>query len=221
VFQHEAVAIDLETEIAYLTEDVGDGGFYRFVADGTIDGHADLSAGELQIAAVVGGGPEGMIEWKTVPDPSASSTPTRQQVTSTTPFAGGEGIWYHDGVIYFSTKGDNRIWAYQTRSSALSILYDAATSSTPILTGVDNLTMSPAGDVLVAEDGGDMEIVAISADRKIAPILQVTGQDGSEITGPAFAPSLDRLYFSSQRGASGFITGVDGITYEVRGPFFS
>ena len=35
-----------------------------------------------------------------------------------------------------------------------------------------------------------------------------------------FAPTLDRLYFSSQRGTSGFITGVDGVTYEVSGPFF-
>lgn len=66
-----------------------------------------------------------------------------------------------------------------------------------------------------------MEIVGISADGRIAPILQVTGQDGSEITGPAFGPNLDRLYFSSQRGVSGFVTGVDGITYEVSGPFFS
>ena len=80
--------------------------------------------------------------------------------------------------------------------------------------------MSPAGDVLVAEDGGNMEIVAISADGVVAPLLQVTGQDGSEITGPVFAPTLDRLYFSSQRGTSGFITGVDGVTYEVSGPFF-
>ncbi len=221
VFQHEAVAIDLETEMAYLTEDVGNGGFYRFVTNAMVDGHADLSAGELQIAEVIGGGPEGIIEWRTVPDPSASSTPTRQQVSSSTAFDGGEGIWYHNGVVYFSTKGDNRIWAYETRSSALSILYDAATSSTPILTGVDNVTVSPAGDVLVAEDGGNMEIVGISADGRIAPILQVTGQDGSEITGPAFGPNLDRLYFSSQRGVSGFVTGVDGITYEVSGPFFS
>jgi len=221
VFKHEAVAIDLDSQVAYLTEDVGDGGFYRFVADSMIDGRADLSAGELQIAEVVGSGPGGLIEWRTVPDPSASSTPTRRQVASSTPFDGGEGIWYHDGVIYFSTKGDNRVWAYEDRSSNLSIIYDAATSSTPILTGVDNLTVSPAGDVLVAEDGGNMEIVAISVDGAIAPVLQVTGQDGSEITGPAFGPSFDRLYFSSQRGTSGVITGVDGVTYEVSGPFFS
>ena len=221
VFKHEAAAIDGDNQIAYLTEDEGDGGFYRFVPDSMVDGRADLSAGELQIAEVIGGGPEGMVEWRVVPDPSANSTPTREQVASSTPFDGGEGIWYRQGVIYFSTKGDNRIWAYETSSSMLTTIYDKATSSTPILSGVDNVTVSPAGDVLVAEDGGDMQIVALTADGQVVPLLQVTGQDKSEITGPAFAPTLDRLYFSSQRGTSGVGNGVDGITYEVSGPFFS
>ncbi|MBW1832542.1 MAG: hypothetical protein JRJ10_12755 [Deltaproteobacteria bacterium] len=103
----------------------------------------------------------------------------------------------------------------------LSIVYDAATSSTPILTGVDNLTVSPAGDVLIAEDGGDMQIVAIIPDNTLVPLVQVTGHDLSEITGPAFDPSLQRLYFSSQRGPEGLeLLGMSGITYEVNGPFF-
>jgi len=217
VFEHEAAAIDEVNQHAYLTEDVGDGRFYRFVYDAP----GDLSTGELQVAEVMGGGPEGSVEWRTVPDPSAETTDTRLQVPSSTPFIGGEGIWYHQGVIYFSTKGDNRIWAYETDTSVLSIIYDAATSSTPILTGVDNLTVSPAGDILVAEDGGDMQIVAISADDTLVPLVQVTGQELSEITGPAFDPSLQRLYFSSQRGANGLdILGMSGITYEVSGPFF-
>jgi len=45
--------------------------------------------------------------------------------------------------------------------------------------------------------------------------LQVIGQDFSEITGPAFSPDGQRLYFSSQRGGP---TGF-GITYEISGPF--
>ena len=217
VFEHEAVAIDDANQVAYMTEDVPDGRFYRF----GYDNPADLSAGRLEVAEVVGGEAEGAVEWLEVPDPSAESTETRFQVPSSTAFNGGEGIWYQQGVVYFSTKGDNRIWAYDIDSSMLTIIYDAATSSTPILTGVDNLTMSPAGDLLVAEDGGDMQIVAISADGAIVPILQVTGQDLSEITGPAFDPSLGRLYFSSQRGADGLdLLGMSGITYEVSGPFF-
>lgn len=216
-FEHEAAAVDEAHLHAYLTEDVGDGRLYRFVYQAP----GDLSAGELQAAEVVGGGPEGAVEWHTVPDPSAASLETRYQVASSTPFAGGEGIWNHNGVIYFATKGDNRVWTYDTATSMLTILYDAATSSTPILKGVDNLTVTPAGDVVVGEDGDDMQIVAISAEGPIVPLVQITGQDLSEVTGPAFGPSLQRLYFSSQRGADGLdILGLSGITYEVSGPFF-
>jgi uncharacterized protein len=216
-FAHEAAAVDAANQHVYMTEDVGDGRLYRFAYDAP----GDLSAGELQVAEVVGAGPEGAVEWRTVPDPSGQGTETRYQVAASAPFAGGEGIWYHKGLIYFSTKGDNRIWTYETDSSMLTILYDAATSSTPILRGVDNITISPDGDVVVGEDGDDMQVVAISATGSVVPLAQVTGQEGSEITGPAFDPSLQRLYFSSQRGANGIdILGMSGITYEVSGPFF-
>ena len=217
VFAHEAAAIDEANRHAYLTEDVEDGRLYRFVYDAP----GDLSTGELQVAEVIGGGPEGTVEWHTVPDPSGESMETRYQVPASTPFAGGEGIWYQEGVVYFATKGDNRVWTYETDTSVLTILYDAATSSTPILKGVDNLTVTPAGDVVVGEDGDDMQIVAISAEGPIVPLVQITGQDLSEVTGPAFGPSLQRLYFSSQRGTDGAdIFGMSGITYEVSGPFF-
>lgn len=217
VFQHEAVAIDEANRHAYMTEDLPDGRFYRFAYETA----GDLGTGELQVAEVAGTGPEGPVQWTTVPDPSADPVATRLQVESSTAFAGGEGIWFHDRVVYFSTKGDNRIWAYETDTAVLSIIYDAATSSTPILTGVDNITVSPAGDILVAEDGGDMEIVAIASDGSLRPIVQVAGQESSEITGPAFDPTLQRLYFSSQRGEDGENPlGQSGITYEVTGPFF-
>ena len=39
----------------------------------------------------------------------------------------------------------------------------------------------------------------------VAPFLRMTGQSGSEITGPAFSPDGTRLYFSSQRGTTGAV----------------
>ncbi|WP_395850285.1 hypothetical protein [Cystobacter fuscus] len=39
-------------------------------------------------------------------------------------------------------------------------------------------------------------------------------QEGTELTGLAFSPDGQRLYFSSQRGSKGL-----GLTYEVTGPF--
>jgi uncharacterized protein len=214
-FIHEAVAVDPVNQHLYLTEDHPEGRLYRYVPDTlTSEGFADLSAGRMELARV---DDAGHVTWLPLPDPSGARGLTREQVPESTAFRGGEGIWYHAGVMVFSTKGDNRIWAYDITASRLTILYDAATSPNPILTGVDNVTISCCGDVLVAEDGGDMEIVAILPDGTPKPLLQIVGHDGSEVTGPAFDPSGTRLYFSSQRGPTGELT--DGWTFEVTGPF--
>lgn len=217
VFQHEAVAVDPTRHQLYLTEDMTDGGFYRYSPARVNGGIPDLTDGVLEIARVEGES-EGPVAWEVVPDPAATSTAIRRQVASRTAFDGGEGIWYHAGTIYFTTKGDNRVWAYDTNRATLHILYDSARFESPVLRGVDNVVVSDGGDVLVAEDGDDMQIVAITPDGSILPIVQIVGHARSEVTGPAFDPSGQRLYFSSQRGASG--RPFDGITYEISGPFF-
>lgn len=220
-FQHEAVTIDPLRGHAYLTEDVPDGCFYRFTpARFTDRGHPDLSAGILEVAQVVGDGPTGAVVWHELTDPSPdlsvnNDNATRYQIPASTPFRGGEGIWYYEGIVYFSTKGDNRVWAYDVDREHLDLLYDDDNVENPVLRGVDNIVVSAGGDVLVAEDGDDMQIVALTPEGGTVPVVQVVGQATSEITGPAFTPNGDRLYFSSQRGTNG-----RGITYEITGPFF-
>ena len=214
VFQHEAVAVDPEGEQLYLTEDEVNGCLYRF----TPDSYPDLSEGLLEVLQITDA-ETGATQWHEVPDPSADETATRYQVADSTPFKGGEGIWHHEGVIYFTTKHDNRVWAYQIANGVIEVIYDITTSSNPILSGVDNVVVSPGGDVLVAEDGGDLQVVAITPGGDVVPVAQLVGHDGSEITGPAFDPNLQRLYFSSQRGTTG--SSNDGITFEITGPFFS
>ena len=71
--------------------------------------------------------------------------------------------------------------------------------------------------LLVAEDGGDLQIVAITPRGRLIPLCALVGHDESEIAGPAFSPDFSRLYFSSQRGTSG--RSQDGMTFEIRGPF--
>ena len=100
---------------------------------------------------------------------------------------------------------------------AIGVVYDDDRYDDPVLTGVDNVAVSPGGAILVAEDRGHMQLVAIAPGGVVYPVLQVVDHIGSEITGPAFDPSGTRLYFSSQRGPGGMMT--DGITYEIRGPF--
>ncbi len=215
-FKHEAVAYDTTNHHLYLTEDDGNGRFYRFVPDAmTTDGFADLSAGRLEVAQVM---PDNSVVWLPVPDPSGA-TLTREQVPASTAFSGGEGIWFQNDTIFFSTKGDDTIWAYDVANAQISVLYDAATATNPILSGVDNVTMTCCGDVLVAEDGGDMQVVAILASGELKPLFQIVGHDASEVTGPAFDPSGSRLYFSSQRGTFPGFTLSDGITFEITGPF--
>jgi secreted PhoX family phosphatase len=209
-FEHEAAAVDLAHQCIYLTEDDREGGFYRFVAS---NGLPDLSAGRLEIAEIVSSGGESRVRWHEVPDPVAELIPARFQVEASTSFNGGEGIAVHDGKTYFVTKGDNRIWCYHNSSQKIEILYDAATHDDPILTGVDNVVITPAGDVLVAEDGGNMQIVALTPEGRLFPLLQIVGHEESEITGPAFDPSHQRLYFSSQRGAEG--RSDHGVTFEI------
>lgn len=219
-FQHEAVAVDPINGHLYLTEDQVDGRFYRYVPldEPVDDDRIDLDNGSLEVARVIGDGPAGPIEWLPVPDPMfLGEVPTRRQVEDSTAFLGGEGIWYRNHVVYFTTKFDNRVWVYDIDDARVDILYDDDTSDNPILTGVDNVTVSAQGDVLVAEDGGDMQIVAFAPAGEIVPLVQVVGHQSSEVAGPAFDPSGTRLYFSSQRGAGMPPTG--GVTYEIQGPF--
>ncbi len=210
-FKHEAAAVDLQHDCVYLTEDQPDGGFYRFVA---VNGLPDLSQGRLEIASVVDHQGARHVLWRPLPDALAQRSATRWQVADYTPFKGGEGIALHRGTVYFTTKHDNRVWAYDTSSQRIEVLYDANLSSDPILSGVDNVVITPGGDVLVAEDGGDMQLVAITPELELLPLFQIVGHPRSELAGPAFDPSFSRLYISSQRGASGNRYN-GGVTYEI------
>ncbi|WP_144118952.1 alkaline phosphatase PhoX [Catellatospora sichuanensis] len=215
-FKHEAAACDPVNRVIYLTEDESNGCFYRFIPNTW----GNLASGVLQVAKG-GSGTSVTLTWATVPDPDGSPTATRSQVSGVKRFNGGEGCWYDNGIVYFTTKGDNRVWAYNTATSQIELAYDdSLVSGTPPLTGVDNITGSAtSGDLFVAEDGGNLEICVITPDDVIAPFLRITGQSSSEVTGPAFNPAGNRFYFSSQRGTSGSSSG--GITYEVTGPFRS
>ncbi|MEU1892496.1 alkaline phosphatase PhoX [Streptomyces pristinaespiralis] len=212
-FKHEAAAADPVRRAVYLTEDESNGCLYRFVP--TTWG--DLSSGRLQVL-VAGTATSGSFSWADVPDPDGSPTYTRSQVSGAKRFNGGEGCHYADDKVWFTTKGDNRLWQLNLLTNTYELAYDdSLVSGTAPLTGVDNVTGTAFGDLFVAEDGGNMEICVITPDDVVAPFLRVGGQSSSEICGPAFSPDGSRLYFSSQRGTSGSSSG--GITYEVTGPF--
>ncbi|MEY8247774.1 MAG: DUF839 domain-containing protein [Bermanella sp.] len=210
-FKHEAVAVDVERGQLYLTEDEKDGCLYRFTPS---HGLPDLGAGVLEVAVVDA---QQGVSWRAIEEPCPENnelaTRTRYQVKEATKFRGGEGICYQKGLVLFATKRDDRIWVLDIAMQTIKILYDAKQYQDAILSGVDNLAVSPSGDILVAEDGGDMQLVLLAADGTPTPLLQVMGQADSEITGPAFSPDGRRLYFSSQRAQDA--QQRLGMTYEI------
>ena len=223
-FSHEAAAVDPVDGHVYLSEDQGDGLFYRF----TPDTPGDLSSGVLEAAAVA---TDGSVTWHEVPDPNivTAGTQTRNQVPQATRFDGGEGLWYFRDIVYYTTKGDKRVWAYNCRAQTIEIVYDGENTPGAALNAVDNVTVSPSGDVYVCEDGGNMEICLITPDRVVSPFLRLVGDEhrDSEMTGVVFDPSGTRMYFSSQRSHAFAPPGLpseasvlaQGATYEVTGPF--
>ena len=207
VCNHEAAAADPGLEVVYLTEDDPTGGLYRFRPDSW----GDLSAGVLEVLVEDGG----RLVWREVTDPSAAEVPLRDQVPGTRRFDGGEGADVLDGTLYFSTKGDNRLWRLDPDgddAATVEVVWDGAVADDEVVVAdVDNVVVGPNELPFIAEDGPGQHVVVVDGDGAMWPVAQVVDTPGSEITGPAFSPDGTRLYFSSQRSP--------GRTYEVVGPF--
>lgn len=243
-FAHEAAAVDPVGKAIYLTEDAADGAFFRFRPTVWPDeGRPNLGVGVLEVA-VVGENPPlrvpfggdlgltnpvetapGAVTWMPVANPLGLPIACHDQVPTAAVFQGGEGCWYDDGLVFFTCKGTNRVWAYDTLAMTMEIIYDAAMLGPGApLTGVDNLVVhADSHDLFVAEDGGNMEIVLITHEtREVAPFLRYPVPH-SELCGTAFSPDGTRLYFASQgkRHTVDEATGktVFGEIFEVSGPF--
>ncbi len=215
-FKHEAAAVDPRGKRVYMTEDLVDGGFYRF----TPEHWPDLSGGLLEIATV---GDGGHTRWATVPDPAAETTPTRRQVPGSTEFKRGEGLWRDGGTVYVSTTADHRVHAYDIGRQRFEVIYDGLASRSAALLRVDQLTASRAGEIFVCEDlaTDEIDIGVIERDRQVSRFLSVTGTEhvGSELTGVTFDPAGARMYFASQRAGGSDGNPGPGAIYEVSGPF--
>ena len=229
LWRREAAAVDPEGKAVYMTEDDGIGLLYRY----TPTEYPDLSSGLLEAALIDG---DANVTWSEVTDPSASEKPTNLQVQGAKRFNGGEGLWYHQGWIYFTTKGDHSVHAIDLAEMRYELIWegdpDGLGIEGAVLSGVDNITVDDqTGDLFVAEDGGNLEVVIITPEGAVAPFARVgEGHEGSEVTGPCFNPDRTRMYFSSQRGPTPRSLGeiipgaqgdakIGGITYEVSGPF--
>lgn len=235
---HEMAAIDANGRAIYHTEDVtGEDRFYRTVfatADWPLGGRPDFDAGVLQVAVVDAGldaarqGPV-PIRWINAIDDGRPQPEV--YLDEATIFAGNEGCWYLNGFIFFSTKGDDNIWAIDTLAGTIESIYnpeDGPVGSPvdpdePAMFGVDNICMTRDGEMVVVEDGGDMRAMVLLPDRSTIPLLRLPGEpDVTEVTGPCFSPDGRRLYVSSQRALRDGVPasfGTGGVVYEITLPF--
>jgi uncharacterized protein len=217
IFKHEAAAVDERRQCVYLTEDLIDGGLYRY----TPVHWPDLSAGLLEIARVARGGG---VEWARVPDPLARGERVRRQVPGSARFARGEGLWLDGDTLYVSTTADHRVHACDVRRDRIAVIYDGLASRTAPLLRVDQLTGSGAGEVFVCEDIATdvIDMGVITPDRRVSRFLSVTGREhrGSELTGVTFDPAGSRMFFASQRAfPKSDLEPGPGAIYEITGPF--
>jgi hypothetical protein len=229
-FKHEAVAVDSLGQRLYMTEDFGDGGFYRF----TPDLYPVLTRGLLEVAKVAA---DGKVTWVRVPNPTPSDSQplVKEQVAGMTEFKRGEGIWFDSGIVYVATTSDAKIHAYDTKSERIEVIYDKAKLPNPPLTGIDNVTVSPSGDLFVCEDNGaegdTLDVGLLTPDLTVSRFASAVGPEhvfaasldpipgSSELTGPIFNPDGTRFYVCSQRARRLGAGPPVGAIYEISGPF--
>ena len=227
-FNHEAIAVDPNTSIVYLTEDRWDGLFYRFVPHqpGQLQQGGVLEAlqikgqpGAVTASGVVIGRPL-PVEWVRIDNPDPDEDTVRQEgiAKGAAQFVRGEGIWYGNHELYFCcTSGGKavlgQIWRYAPGATAqeggtLSLFVEP--NEAGVLDYPDNITVSPFGDLFVCEDGGGEQFVrGIETQGQLYSFAR-NALNTSELAGVCFGTNPLTLFVNIQ---------TPGITFAIWGPF--
>ncbi len=213
-FNHEAATVDPATLIAYLTEDRADSAFYRFVP-------RDLAApfvGSLQAMASARFPELGEtvdVTWVDLDDVDQDRDVLRAKAADrgACVFRRGEGLWQFQSRVYFTATsggaaGRGQIFCHDVDAQTLRLV--AESTDAAALDMPDNLTISPWGDVFIAEDGGGEQFIRlVSATGDVVPFAKNLASS-SEIAGLCFSPDGETLFANLQ---------WDGLTVAIRGPF--
>ena len=224
-FNHEAATVHPDSKIAWLTEDRGDGCFYRFVPKNP---DQNPFVGKLQALRVKGTegfntsknlarGDAVAVDWVATGPDSAEKDILRYQAREkgAASFSRGEGLWLHDDTVYFSCTsggpvGKGQIFALWTENGQeyLKVLSDA--KSVDEMDMPDNITVSPSGVVYMAEDGRGSQYIRVIKPDGETKVFAKNVISKSEIAGICFDPSEQTMFLNIQE---------DGLTLAVRGPF--
>lgn len=243
-FEHEAVAVDPVTLIAYMTEDAGDyedgdpnGLLYRFVPTGSrrrygvyhegglLQAMSSASVRQLDEVKTVGTVLSDLT-WVDVPDPSAATTDTRLQFddSAITRSRKLEGMFWDKGVAWFVTsysdtpgnEHNGQVWRYEPAQATLTLV--AYFPVGEIFDGPDNITTSPHGGLFLCEDGdGPQYVVGLDEQGVKYPFAEnkLLFSDDGEDGISEFAGAC----FSPDGRSMYLNVQGPGITYAITGPW--
>lgn len=239
-FNHEAAAVDPRTGIVYLTEDRGDGLFFRFIPNeyGKLE-----KGGQLQAMVVKNAekfdtrnwDEQRMslhqwydTEWINIDNPESPEDDLRKQgyAKGAALFARGEGIHWGDNELYFCcTNGGEeklgQIFRYQpseaegTNGEAGNpgqIALFVQSEDKSLYNFGDNLTVTPQGHLLVCED--QYSTFVDNYLRGVTPDGALYPfarlREQTELAGACFSPDGETLFVNVYS---------PGATLAIRGPW--
>ncbi|MFG2812339.1 alkaline phosphatase PhoX [Streptomyces sp. NPDC048410] len=167
------------------------------------------------------------VDWVDVPDRDARTVPVRKQFTDdqVTRARKLEGMWWGDGGVYVVSsyareespvQHDGQVWFYDPRRRTLTLKVLLGTGAG--FDGPDNITVSPYGGLVIAEDGeGAQHLFGATDSGRTYPIARNelnTGTESapaySEFTGVTFSPDGHTLFANIQE---------PGIMLAITGPW--
>ena len=228
-FNHEAVAVDPETGIVYLTEDREDGLLYRFlpnepgklVAGGKLQAlrFRDVSSMDTRNwdQPSVELGRQYPVDWIDMTDVTSPADDLRLRgfAEGAARFARGEGIWYSEGQFFIAcTNGGKQlmgqIWRLVPGAERDSLELFIEPNDSALLESADNLTVAPWGDLMVCEDhpGMQIRIIGVTPEGKLYTFASNHLQ--TEFAGVTFSPDGSTLFVNLQHS---------GMTVAITGPW--
>lgn len=165
------------------------------------------------------------VAWTEVPDRDARVRTTREQFDDgeVTRARKLEGQWWADGGVYLVSSfarvddgshrdHDGQVWFFDPQRQTLTLTTHFGVSrERERLDGPDNITVSPHGGLVLAEDGdGASQLIGITDQGKGFPIARNL-LDDSEWAGPCFNAAGDTLFANIQ--------GDPGRTFAITGPW--
>jgi len=240
-FYREAVAVDARTGIVYMTEDLGDAAFYRFIPKIPGKLHA---GGQLQALRVVGSrspydtrnweDPTGVrvgqklrVEWVDLDDVESPRDDLRTRAHedhSCAIFARTEGIWAEEDAIYIGCtsgghRGAGQIWTYRPSAHEGTAREAGAPATLELFIEPNDPDLVENADNLVAAPWGDLIVCEDSKEDQ--HLVGVTPEGGlyrlahNAVSDSEFAGAC----FSAD-GRTLFVNiQYDGLTLAIDGPW--